>query len=520
MSAYVPVPTSEEEEPENTLHRSRNWIQIHKEKISIATCIITTIVLWNLKIDTSQSAIQTFAIFVGVMMALMITSIPISVVTAFGLTVMVLFQTLECETRSKLTIECTRCGQTINGIFYDCDGFADGFKTALGGYSQPIVWMIVCAFHLGKAVQKTKLGERVSLIMIRFMGKTILGLGIAIFLSEFILAPFIPSNTARGGGILLPIVMSLIDSLGSTPHLNQQVGRFLILCGAHSNLLISSLFITGAAPNPIVALLAKQILGVEFTFTKWFVGAIIPGIISGIVLVYIISLEKPEYDSILIMDRAEQRMQALGRLSMNEIKLLGILGISLVLWTTSSITHLSESLVAYLAFVSVLGTGILDWSDVITNDQAWDTYFWLSGMILMAEQLSKLGFAKYFGTLCATLVQSLTSQPTIALILFGVCYFFSMYLFSSITGHTVALCGSFMAASMTVQAPPFQTTCLLAYYSSLSACLTSFSTGSVALYFSQGFFEQREWFRIGLMVGIVYLCIYSTIGMTWWHLLF
>jgi divalent anion:Na+ symporter, DASS family len=521
--SYIPIPTDEEEDPIALRDSHHIWriLVPRKSTIYLLICLVVPLVIWNIKIDElSQSATQTFAIFFGVMLALTITSIPISVVTAIGLVFMVMFQTLECETKLKQSIECKRCGQVVSGIFYDCDAFADGFKTALNGYSQPIVWMIFGAFHLGKAIEKSNLGERISLIMIRYLGKTMLGLGAAVFLSEFALAPFVPSNTARGGGIILPIVMSLIHSLDSSPTPNRNIARFLILCGAHSNLLISSIFLTGAAPNPIVAHAAKQVLNVDFTFTKWFLGAIFPAAFCSVMLIiYFMSLESPSYDSNFVMERAVQRMQDLGPMSTNELKLLAILTTSLLLWTTSSITHLSESLVAYMAFVTVIATKVLDWVDITSNQKAWDTYFWLSGMLLMAEQLSKLGFAKYFGNVCATMVQSMTSNPTISLILFGFCYFVSMYFFSSITGHAVALCESFMTGSLRGKASPYQATCLFAYYSSLGACLTPFSTGSVALYFSQGYFSQKEWFRIGIVVASIYLAVYSTLGMGWWYMI-
>lgn len=63
--------------------------------------------------------------------------------------------------------------------------------------------------------------------------------------SELILAPFVPSNTARGGGIVLPVVHSIAITLGSTPNVNPEIGSFLILVGSHANLLSASMYLTG-----------------------------------------------------------------------------------------------------------------------------------------------------------------------------------------------------------------------------------------------------------------------------------
>lgn len=62
---------------------------------------------------------------------------------------------------------------------------------------------------------------------------------------ELLLAPVVPSNTARGGGIVLPVVHSIATTLGSTPSQNSKVGGFLMLMGAHANLLSASMYLTG-----------------------------------------------------------------------------------------------------------------------------------------------------------------------------------------------------------------------------------------------------------------------------------
>lgn len=64
-------------------------------------------------------------------------------------------------------------------------------------------------------------------------------------LLELLLAPFVPSNTARGGGIVLPVVHSIATTLGSTPDHNPEIGSFLILVGSHANLLSASMYLTG-----------------------------------------------------------------------------------------------------------------------------------------------------------------------------------------------------------------------------------------------------------------------------------
>ena len=491
-----------------------SFLKSHLDDLKFLFCILIGIVFYLLPPPSglSSSASDTFAIFIATMLAVMTTSYEMSAIVGLALVLLVFGQSLECETADGF-VECRDCGD-------DCQPYKAGFETALTGFANPIVWMIFSAFHLGKAVEVTKLGKRISLVLMSTMGSKLTGLGTAVFLSELILAPFVPSNTARGGGIVLPIVTSLITSLKSSPSSNSSMGKYLILCGAHANLLISSFFITAAAPNPIVVAMAETILGIKVTFTTWTLGAIVPGIICMLILpIAFYKLYEYEYDGESVVEESEKQLVEIGSLTFQELKLVIILGVSLSLWVTGDYTNIPESFVAFMALLTLVFSQTLSWNDVLSNTKAWDTFFWLSGMLVMAEQLSKLGISAYIGLHAASATTYLTNTPIISLLLLNLFYFTSMVLFSSITGHTVALLSPFLSAAKTLSVPPYTSTLILGYSSSLSACLTPFSTGSVVLYYSQGFVEMKEWIGIGFGVGILYLVVYSTVGLVWWTLL-
>ena len=185
-----------------------------------------------------------------------------------GLTLLSVTQSFECvDQATGFTTECRLCGDInpLTGQAFECHAGKESFEQSLEGFSSSVVWLIFAAFHLGKAVQTTNLGRRLSLVMIQLFGKHTLGLAYAIVLSgkrdiirfythgsnkknvnlELILAPFVPSNTARGGGIVLPVVHSIATTLGSTPDTNPEIGSFLILVGNHANFLSASMYLTG-----------------------------------------------------------------------------------------------------------------------------------------------------------------------------------------------------------------------------------------------------------------------------------
>ena len=65
--------------------------------------------------------------------------------------------------------------------------------------------------------QKTGLGERVATMFVKLFGKSTLGLAYGLSAAEALLAPAMPSTTARAGGIFMPIMNSLSIASGSKP---------------------------------------------------------------------------------------------------------------------------------------------------------------------------------------------------------------------------------------------------------------------------------------------------------------
>src|SRR5260221_7768364 len=134
-----------------------------------------------------------FSIFVGVIVGLVLEPLPGAAIALIGITVLTILAPFVLFSPQQLS--------------------QPGFRTpsaaltwALSGYSNPTVWLIFGAFILALGYERTGLGERIALILVKRMGKNTLLLGYGVTLADTILAPFIPSPTARSGGILLPIL--------------------------------------------------------------------------------------------------------------------------------------------------------------------------------------------------------------------------------------------------------------------------------------------------------------------------
>lgn len=131
---------------------------------------------------------------------------------------------------------------------------ADAIKDALSSFANPLIWLIGVSIIISRGILKTGLGARIGYWFISLFGKKTLGIGYSLALSELLLAPVTPSNTARGGGIIHPVMKAIANSYESDPEKGTQgrIGKYLALVNYHSNPITSAMFITATAPNPLV----------------------------------------------------------------------------------------------------------------------------------------------------------------------------------------------------------------------------------------------------------------------------
>ncbi len=88
-----------------------------------------------------------------------------------------------------------------------------------------------------------------------------------------------------------------------------------------------------------------------------------------------------------------------------------------------------------------------------------------------------------------------------------------------LTAHIAAFAGVFFTVGLSAGAPPLLMVALIAYFSSLCACTTIYSTGPVIIYFGQGYLPAPTWFKVGGLVSLFHLVVWLGVGMVWWKFL-
>jgi len=394
------------------------------------------------------------------------------------------------------------------------------YKSLVAGFGDTTVWLVVAAFLIAGAVERTGFGRRIALSLVHKFGRSTLGLGYSVSAAELVLGPCVPSNTARGGGIMAPIVLSLAEALDSHADRDpDRAGRYLMLVGAHANTITAAMFLTGMAANPLVASAAAQQLGVEFGWGTWALGALVPGLTALALLPALLYwIERPTLaNASAARNRAAQDLDGMGAWSRGQQIMGGVFVLLLGLWATSKWHGMHSGLVAWIGVCALLVTGTEKWKDIAGNSRAWDTLVWLGGLLAMANLLKDTGVIGWFAAEIQTQVSGLSSV-TLVLVL-GIVYFYSMYGFSMLTAHISAMVAAFMGVAAVAGAPPMLTVAVLAYFSNLCACTTNYSTGPTIVYFGFGYVPAPTWFKIGAIMSVFHIALWFSVGMLWWKLL-
>lgn len=456
--------------------------------------IVVGLIIWALtpfKPDAlNDQAWYMFAIFVATIIACITQPMTIGAVSIIGFTIMVLVGIMDT-------------------------------KSAVEGFGNSSIWLIAMAFFISRGFVKTGLGRRIALQFVKLFGKKTLGLAYSLVGVDLILAPATPSNTARAGGIMFPIIKSLSESFGSTPKdgTERKMGAFLIFTEFQGNLITAAMFLTAMAGNPIAQSLAEKTAHVHITWMNWFVAAIVPGLISLIVVPFIIYKMYPPTvkETPNAKKWATEELEEMGKISLAEKFMIGIFIVALILWITGSFINIDATLTAFIALSLLLLTGVLNWKDILNETGAWNTLVWFSVLVLMADQLNKLGFIPWLSKLIAHSLGGF-SWP-IVLVLLILFFFYSHYLFASATAHVSAMYAALLGVAVAAGAPPLFSALMLGFFGNLLASTTHYSSGPAPILYASGYVSQKRWWLMNLVLGIVYFIIWIGLGSLWMKLI-
>lgn len=438
--------------------------------------------------EAGQKGWALLSIFIGTMVAIILKPYPVGAITLMSLLV------------ASLT-------GTLNLI-----------KEGLTGYSSNIIWLVVYVFFIARGFIKTQLGSRIAYFFVSILGRHSIGLAYGVLATELFTAPIIPSNAARAGGIVYPILKSIAEALGSRTDdgTEKKIGRYLVQVGYHGNLITSAMFVTAMAANPMVQSLAAQ-NGIDISFLSWLWAACVPGITSLLLLPLIIyKLDPPELSHLSgATDLAKQRLKAMGPMSRQETFMAFTFGLMLFLWIAGEkFFGVDATTTALLGLTLLILSGILQWEDILKEKEAWHTLIWFAVLIGMAGFLQKFGVVTWFSNLISSFVVGFPWYK--AFFILVLVYFYSHYFFASNTAHVSAMYAAFLSVSLLAGTPPLLAALVLGFCGSLFSSMTHYGSSSAVVLFGSGYVPVSTWWFVGFIISVINLFIWLGIGGFWW----
>ncbi|MBZ7928506.1 DASS family sodium-coupled anion symporter [Campylobacter sp. LH-2024] len=442
-----------------------------------------------------------FSIFIGLIIGLILEPISPALIGVIAVTLAVLFKVGPVGSNN------------IETIIKD----SVAIKWGLSGFSDSVVWLIFAAFTIGLGFSKTGLGERLALYLVSKLGKSTLGLGYAIAIVDLVLAPFIPSNAARSGGTVYPIVSNISPMFESYADKNpRKIGAYLVWMGLASSCLTSSIFLTGQAPNPLALSLISKNGVMVVDWLSWFLAFLPVGlilfVITPILGYFIYPPEVKGSKEIAIW--ANEKYQALGKMPTSQIFMLIIALIGLVLWVGSGFFKINATTTALIMIILMIACKIITWQDFLGNKPAWNTLVWFATLVTMAGGLKNVGFLDY---LANSLGHKLSGfEPFIATVLLLMLFSWLRYFFASGTAYVTAIIAVFVSLASSIKgANPAEVMLILTLPMGFMGIITPYGTGSSPLWFGSNYIKGPQFFLLGGIFALIYMVIYFLAGIPW-----
>ncbi|MBQ9241144.1 MAG: DASS family sodium-coupled anion symporter [Duodenibacillus sp.] len=394
------------------------------------------------------------------------------------------------------------------------------FGQALSGFASGVVWMIFSAYVLSLGFVKSGLGRRIAYKMLSWFGSSSLGIAYSLGIADLLMAPAMPSVTARSGGIILPVAKSISTVFGSEPGPSQKkIGEFLNLTCFHFTPITGSMFMTGMAANPLCATLAKDMLHIEMSWGGWLFAAVVPAMLCFVLLPLVTyKVLDPEIKKTPEARKmGHDELAAMGPMSTQEKWVAVGFVLALIGWGTTMWTGLNANAIGVALAAFLFVTGAVAWKDVLGDKAAWDTVVWFGAIISLAGGLTKLGFVKWMG---ASFASMLTGYDwMMAFIILGLGYIYLHYVFATASGHVAALYVPFATVAIGAGAPPMMVAICFAIFTNFMWAITEYAGGPGPIYFGQGYFPRPRFYKLNFMIVTLNVAIVFIVGMMWWKLI-
>ena len=268
-------------------------------------------------------------------------------------------------------------------------------KEALAQLGHPVMWLNILSFVLASMLVKTQFARRLALAFVIKFGRSAKGVLWSFLLINLVLSAFISATTVQAT-IMLPIFMVICAIYGASDGHRNNFGRNLVIQNLFQVNIGANAFYTGSGAHLLaISLIAGFVGSCDFGYKEWLVAVgpmsliiLVVGLLIGMYVFFPMKKEeqKPQLEGGL--ERLKEELSAMGKMSSQEWKAVGIFCLVLLLWVTKgTFHHIDETIVALIGAILALlpGVGVVKWNDV---DIPWHLMLFSAGAYTLGSGLN------------------------------------------------------------------------------------------------------------------------------------
>ena len=397
-------------------------------------------------------------------------------------------------------------------------GTSKAIGLAMKGFSSTGIVMITGALIVAAAMQSTGLDRRIALaILCRVRPDTSAILAGCLSIGA-VLSFMVPSPTGRTA-VQVPILAGLVNTLGLSDKSRQSA--ILVIGAAQVSTLWNVGVMTATVHNIAGLELMAEHSGYSITWAKWLMYAAPWSLLMTVILFFILRRELAGHPINSHSGKVLQGNQE--PMTPRQKRLAVYSALLLLLWLTEGTLHhisVPASMLMMAVCLLLPGVGVFDSWKELEKRLPWGVLIMFGVSISLGQQLVSTGAAAWLTQACFS-SQDFQSMPLVLLI-FGMTLFTTiMHLgFASAMSLTVALLPVFLAVvdslpdSMAVNG---MSLVLLQLFAVSFGMILPVNAPQNMLAYSTDSFDTRTFARIGILLTIASLALFTLFSVTWWR---
>ncbi len=384
-------------------------------------------------------------------------------------------------------------------------------EEAFTGFASSSIFFLIGAFILASTVEKQGLHKRIALKVLQRFGDTPQQFLLGVILIGSFLSMLMPGNGVAA--LFIPVLLTVF-SVYEDKELDKNFVKSTLLALTFSTSIGSIATFLGGARNILAVEIYHSETGKYISFVEWFIAAIPVVIIMTFILYFVLKklFKIREVEMGKIRNKLREEVQDMGAFSMGEAKALGFLISAFIAWAFVG-QYIGLAVISVLVTVVIAMTGTISWDDIVQK-MPWGAIFLIGGAVSLSFILGESGTLEFIAT---SILDIGGESPLLLLTLFTILTVVLANLMSSsaTTGVVLPIALSamiFLGYSDTL--PVF-----LVAFPSAFAFMLVVGRPSSALVYSTGYLDQKDFLLPGLILVLIGLAVFLTIGLGWWRLL-